>query len=106
MQFRIAGEKKDEKSFLSFRKKKYKDDAKYVDNNYFMLQEIFAGKLHFVKSVEIIPAMVVAEEHMHRSFRSIFRSVFSKAWKAVRKQWNCLWIRQDGSGKSMAAAGL
>ena len=62
MQFRIAGEKKDEKSFLSFRKKKYKDDAKYVDNNYFMLQEIFAGKLHFVKSVEIIPAMVVAEE--------------------------------------------
>ena len=41
MQFKTANGKKDENKFLSFRKKKYISDAKYVDNNYFMLQEIY-----------------------------------------------------------------
>ena len=63
MQFKTANGKKDENKFLSFRKKKYISDAKYVDNNYFMLQEIFDKKLHFVNSVEIIPAMILAEEN-------------------------------------------
>ncbi len=63
MQFKIAGNKKEEKLFLAFRKKKYLSDAKYVDNNYFMLQEIFDQKLHFVNSMEIIPAMILLEEN-------------------------------------------
>lgn len=53
--------KKEQSEFLAFRKRRYKNDALYIDNNYFMLQEIFAKKLHFVKSVNIHPVMVCDE---------------------------------------------
>ena len=62
MHLKEVSGKKDEKRFLSFRKKKYQSDAKFIDNNYFMLQEIFARKLHFVNSVDIFPVMVLADE--------------------------------------------
>ena len=54
----VADNKKEQKKFLAFRKKLYKEKAKYVDNNYFMLQEIFSGKLSFTKNLKIWPVNI------------------------------------------------
>ena len=45
--------KRQQKAFLDFRKKFYQDNAVYVDNFYFMLQELFAKKTSFVKDKKI-----------------------------------------------------
>ncbi|MBR5419890.1 MAG: GNAT family N-acetyltransferase [Lachnospiraceae bacterium] len=57
-----ASDKKLKKRFLGFRKKLYRDARLYVDNNYFMLQEIFGGKLHFTKGKKLLPVFVEADE--------------------------------------------
>ena len=59
MQLKIVEGKKEKKQFLAFRKKKYKSEARYIDNNYFMIEEIFGGKLHFTKGLKITPVMVL-----------------------------------------------
>ena len=59
MHLKIVEGKKDKKQFLSFRKKKYKSEARYIDNNYFMIEEIFGEKLHFTKGLKITPVMVL-----------------------------------------------
>ena len=59
---KIAGDTKGRKKFLAFRKKLYKERNLYIDNNYFMLKEIFSDKLHFTKSVFITPVMIEDED--------------------------------------------
>lgn len=53
MQVIVVENKKQQKEFLEFRRNLYLSAAKYVGNNYFMLQEVFGRKLHFVKTVEL-----------------------------------------------------
>ncbi len=62
MQVIVVENKKQQKEFLEFRRNIYLSAAKYVDNNYFMLQEIFGRKLHFVKTVELEAVYVRDEE--------------------------------------------
>lgn len=59
MKIHICENGKDKKKFLAFRTKTYRERNLYIDNNYFMLKEIFSKKLHFTKSVFIAPVMVV-----------------------------------------------
>lgn len=62
MKITIVETKQQQKRFLQFRKNLYQNDKNYVDNNYFMLKEIFVGKLHFVQNMEILPVYIEAEE--------------------------------------------
>ena len=59
MKIHICDNGNDKKKFLAFRTKIYREKNLYIDNNYFMLKEIFSEKLHFTKSVFIVPVMVV-----------------------------------------------
>lgn len=56
-----ADTKKTQKQFLNFRRKIYKHSP-YVDNNHILVQEVFSGKLHFMKGMDIFPIMVLSEE--------------------------------------------
>lgn len=47
-----------QKKLLDFRKKLYSGQGIYVDNNYYMLKEIFSGKLNFTKNMSVCPLMV------------------------------------------------
>ena len=58
----VACDKKKQKKFLDFRKKLYVESRLYVDNSYFMLTEIFSGKLNFTKSLCILPTMIEADD--------------------------------------------
>lgn len=51
----IVKNKKEEKKFLEFRKKIYKQNPIYVDNNFFMLKQVFAKTTCFIKNKEIYP---------------------------------------------------
>ena len=53
-----ADTKRQQKEFLSFRKELYRRDSLYVDNNYYMLKEIFSGKLNFTKDMDIYPLSI------------------------------------------------
>ena len=57
----VADSRKLQKKFLLFRKELYKSRKLYIDNNYFMLQEIFAGKLKFTENMDIRPVMITDE---------------------------------------------
>ena len=46
-------DKKAQKKFLDFRKKIYRDNPVFVDNNLFMLKEFFAGKTSFTENKEL-----------------------------------------------------
>ncbi|MBE5870743.1 MAG: hypothetical protein E7294_05745 [Lachnospiraceae bacterium] len=61
MQIEEVITKKQQKEFLNFRKKLYRDNAVYVDNFLFMLQELFARKTSFVNDKKI-HAFQVSEE--------------------------------------------
>ena len=50
-----------QKRFLLFRKELYKSRKLYIDNNCFMLKEIFGGKLKFTEDLEIKPVMITDE---------------------------------------------
>jgi GNAT superfamily N-acetyltransferase len=58
MKLVIASDIKKQKRFLKFRKDIYTKGKKYVDNGYYMVKEIFSGKLHFTKALTVIPAYV------------------------------------------------
>ena len=59
MKAEIVRDKKGRRDFLRFRKELYRRDGLYVDNNYFMLKEIFSGKLHFTENMEIYPINII-----------------------------------------------
>ena len=59
MKAEIVRDKKGRRDFLRFRKELYRSDGLYVDNNYFMLKEIFSGKLHFTENMEIYPINII-----------------------------------------------
>lgn len=59
-----ADTKQTQKEFLGFRKRIYKASV-YVDNNYILAQEVFGGKLHFMKDMDIFPIMVVENDRQH-----------------------------------------
>ena len=42
-----------QRQFLDFRRKLYKESSLYVDNNLFLIQELFAGKTSFVNDTDI-----------------------------------------------------
>lgn len=59
----IANNRKEQNRFLKFRKQIYKNQGKFIDNNYFMLQEIFDEKLCFVKRVKIHAISIVDDNN-------------------------------------------
>ncbi|MCR4691121.1 MAG: GNAT family N-acetyltransferase [Lachnospiraceae bacterium] len=59
MKIKVCENGSDQKKFLAFRSRVYRDRNLYIDNHYFMLKEIFSGKLHFMKSLSFSPVMVV-----------------------------------------------
>ncbi len=50
---------KEQKRFLNFRRQIYRSQNLYVDNNYYLVKEIFAAKLNYVKRIKIYPLNVV-----------------------------------------------
>lgn len=57
-----ADSKKQQRDFLRFRKNLYKSRKLYIDNNYFMIQEIFSGKLNYTKKIHFYPVSVQDEQ--------------------------------------------
>lgn len=54
----IVTDKKGQNRFLKFRKEIYKNNPVYIDNNYFMLKEVFAKRTCFVENKYIYPINV------------------------------------------------
>lgn len=52
--------KEKQKAFLAFRRKLY-ENKPCVDNSYFMIKEVFAGKMAFLRNVKCWPMMVMLE---------------------------------------------
>lgn len=52
-----ANSKKEKKNYLKFRRTIYKN-SQYIDNNYFMIEEIFSNKLSFTKKIDIYPVNI------------------------------------------------
>lgn len=57
----LAEDKKEQKRFLDFRKKLYRDNGIFVDNSYFMIKEVFAGKTSFTRNKKIYPLNIVQD---------------------------------------------
>ena len=53
-----------QKKLLDFRKKLYSGQKIYVDNNYYMLKEIFSDKLNFTKNMSVCPLIVTENENV------------------------------------------
>lgn len=51
----LVKSKKDKKKFLNFRKEIFDKNPHFVDNDYFVLKELFFGKSSFTDNKEIIP---------------------------------------------------
>ena len=49
----VADTKEQRKKFLKFRKALYKSNAVYIDNNTFMIKEVFAGKMAILEKMEV-----------------------------------------------------
>ena len=58
-----ADTKREQKRFLDFRRQIYINQNKYVDNNYYMVKEIFAAKLNYVKRIKIFPVNIVDDKN-------------------------------------------
>ncbi len=58
----LVKDKKQEKRFLDFRKEIYSGSCWYVDDNYFMLCEIFSGKLNFTGSIKFYPVYIAGDD--------------------------------------------
>ncbi|MCR5249453.1 MAG: hypothetical protein K6E50_02470 [Lachnospiraceae bacterium] len=61
MNVRVVKSRSGRSEFLRFRRKIY-SGSPYIDDNYFMLLEIFSGKLHLTQSVDFFPVIVSDEE--------------------------------------------
>lgn len=51
--------KRDEKQFLRFRKNLYQTEKTYIDNNYFMIREVFRKQTSFINGKDIYPLNVL-----------------------------------------------
>ncbi len=58
MKLTIADHKKEENQFLKFRKSLYKNGKAYIDNNYFMIREVFRKQTSFINGKDIYPVNV------------------------------------------------
>lgn len=58
MKVTVAENRAGQKRFLEFRREIYSGNRRYIDGNYFMLSEIFSGKLHFTKNLKYYPLYV------------------------------------------------
>ncbi len=61
MKLTVAKSDKEKKDFLRFRRSIYGGSRRYIDDNYFMLCEIFSGKLHFTQGIKFYPVSVSSE---------------------------------------------
>ena len=55
-------EKYEKQRFLQFRRDLYRREKTYVDNCYFMLAEIFAGKVRFARQMSMRPVIVEQDD--------------------------------------------
>ena len=62
MKLTVAKTAKEQKDFLRFRRSIYSGNKRYIDDNYFMLCEIFSAKLNFNKSIKYYPVNVMSDE--------------------------------------------
>ena len=87
----------EEKKFLAFRKKIYKEAAKYVDNNTYMIKQVFAGKMVVLKNllfkayyVEddngaiLCETMFVYADKLPDTYQICFFEALEGAYEAVR----------------------
>ena len=58
MKLTVAKSDREKKEYLRFRKELYSGSRRYIDDNYFMLCEIFSGKLHFTKNIKHYPVYI------------------------------------------------
>ena len=61
MQIVEANNSSKQNKFLKFRRQLYKNSP-LVDNNYYLLKQIFAGKMKFMKKMKIWPVMIESDE--------------------------------------------
>ena len=62
MKLTVAKTAKEQKDFLRFRRSIYCGNKRYIDDNYFMLCEIFSAKLSFNKRIKYYPVNVMSDE--------------------------------------------
>ena len=56
--------KKEQRKFIDFRRKIYKLNPLYVDNNLFMIKEVFSKKTSFIENKNIIPINIEENEEV------------------------------------------
>ena len=57
----LADNPKEQRRYLNFRKKLYKSGKTFVDNNYFMIKEVFGKRTSFTDNKKIYPVNIVNE---------------------------------------------
>ena len=62
MKLVTASGRKQQKQLLRFRKELYSGQRIFVDNNYYMLEEIFSGKLSFTRNMAVYPLTVTEND--------------------------------------------
>lgn len=60
----IIKDKKEQKRFIEFRKKIYKNNPIYVDNNLVMIKQVFTKRTCFVENKEIYPINIVDKDNV------------------------------------------
>lgn len=55
----LADSTREQKRYLDFRKKRYRENRNFVDNSYFMIKEVFAHKTSFIENKKIYPINIV-----------------------------------------------
>lgn len=61
MKLTVAKTAKEQREFLRFRRYLYSGCRRYIDDNYFMICEIFSDKLHFTKNIKYYPVYVSSD---------------------------------------------
>lgn len=55
----LADNRREQRRYLNFRKKRYKNGKTFVDNSYFMIKEVFGQKTSFTDNKKIYPVNIV-----------------------------------------------
>ena len=61
MKLTVAKTAKEQREFLRFRRDLYSGCRRYIDDNYFMICEIFSDKLHFTQNIKYYPVYVSSD---------------------------------------------
>lgn len=61
MKLTVAKTAKEQREFLCFRRDLYSGCRRYIDDNYFMICEIFSDKLHFTQNIKYYPVYVSSD---------------------------------------------